>query len=567
MSDYLNTKSILVYFAIAVAVALGVAIALSLGTSHSYSIAVTLFTNTTPGSTVYPYQTSHFVVTVNNTGSAAITSMPFITYLNGNPLNTYKVTIPPHESGTIQFNYTYPYNGTYQFSAIADPAHVFQITDRASAQSSLELSVQGAQPVHVLSSISNSNVSRIAGFALTESATYIVPAFGLGYNLSMVNNMLGPAKSVMIRVLQDLSQTIASGSGATIAYQDNSVATSLWLNGTLGPGLVARIVNSFSIPQNAIKANGTPAYYARVSNTTSMCFFYSQGWTKIVSYYNASTNSTCARIVATSHNDSQSQRLTSIYNTTPGLANLSRTFIYSNSIYLGQSLSSGGGNASISTVFSNPYGYFIASISHFSRPRTAKELNLTCDGLVYNGSKANICAAYVYPTGNTGLQVGLLNESEVTPNYTASLYSFVTQANLTLAHDNGLALISALNLSDTYKWSSLFRNTCQMSNTSLSCSALAFNHTTLGATIGLTNSLPKQVRVNSVSCSSDGSFHNQTVNQSIAPHSTASLNVTCHNIIVPVAEVETTYVLMVNYTYNSRPVHAYGLLNISNLVV
>ncbi len=562
----MNTKSLMVYCAIAVVVAVVVAAVLLSSRNHSYSIDVRMLTNST--ATLYPYQTSSFVVYVNNTGPGEISGMPFIVYLNGNQFKSYTITLPAGRGGEIPFNYTYPYNGTYQFSAVADPAHVFQISDRAGAQSALSMNVLPAQKIQVLSSIQNSNVSGLEGFAITQPGISVVPTLALGYDISMTNSVLGPAHTVMLRTLQDLADTVASASGATATYSNNGVATSIWLNGTVTPVLVAAIVNSFSIPQKSIQANGTPAYFARVSNTTSVCFFYSKGWTKVISYYNASTSLTCANIVATAHNDTQSARLKMLDNTTPRLTALAANFIYANSTYLGQSLASNGSNTSISTLFHNPYGDFIGYIKYMGSALTQNSLNMTCNGLVYNSSNISVCSAYVNPIGNTGQPIGLLNETEITPNYIASLYSFVTGANLTLANENGLNLVLALNLSkSSFKWTSAYRDTCVMANTLISCTAISFNHTSDRAGIGITSNLAKQIRLNSISCSANGSFYNASINQSLAPGATVALNTTCHNIIVPVVEAKTTYLLLVNYTYNGQIVHDYGELNISNFAV
>src|SRR5208283_3297763 len=186
----MNTKTLMVYCAIAVVIAAVVAVVLLSSFNHSYSIDVKMQTNSS--ATLYPYQTSRFVVYVNNTGPGEISGMPFIVYLNGNLFKSYTVTLPAGRGGEIPFNYTYPYNGTYQFSAVADPAHVFQISDRVNAQSTLTMNVLPAQKVQVLSSIPNSNASRLEGFAITQSGISVVPMVALGYNISMTNGVLGP---------------------------------------------------------------------------------------------------------------------------------------------------------------------------------------------------------------------------------------------------------------------------------------------------------------------------------------------------------------------------------------
>lgn len=559
-------KTIVVYCVIAVAIAAGVAYLLSTQLNHSYSIRVALETNASPA--MYPFQTAGFRASVNNTGSSTASRFPLLIYLNGNPTGSYNVTLPPGKGAPLFWNYTFPYNGTYAFQVIADPGHVLQITNRSAAQASVTVNVSPPQSPRAYSSIPNNGIASTQAFTLLRNGSAALSNIALGYNLSLVNNMLGPARSIVLRTLSDLSGTINLGEGAIAYYPGNTIAYTIWLQGTLSPKPVGVIINSFSIPQSGINANGSAATFARVSNTVSTCFYYSQGWTKIVSYYNGTANATCEGIVSTAYNDTESSFLLASSNSVSRLKNLSSTFYYTNSTYLGSALTYIGGSPGAASLFSNQYGTFLSRIS-----RNAQSVNLTtnqtCNGIVYPSANVFICSSFLSPIANSHETTGLINETEVTANYTASIYSFVNQSNLAIANQNGLALILALNLSNrSIGWNTPFKNTCTLNSPALSCNVVSFSHTNQTTRLGVGNSFSSAIRLTRITCAYPGARFNQTLNQSIVPGHTANVTTICHNIpYIPVTTVTTSYSLTLNYTILGVPKSATGYVNISNLAV
>ncbi len=559
-------KTIVVYCVIAIVAAAAVAYLLSTQLNHSYSIRVMLETNASP--TLYPFQTAGFRASVNNTGSGTASKFPLLIYLNGNPIGSYNVTLPPGKGAPLYWNYTFPYNGTYTFQVIADPGHVLQITNRSAAQASVSVNVTPPQSPRAYSSIPNNGIASTQAFTLLRNGSAALSNIALGYNLSLVNNMLGPARSIVLRTLSDLSGTINLGEGAIAYYPGNTIAYTIWLQGTLSPKLVGVIVNSFSIPQSTISANGSAGMSARVSNTVSTCFYYSQGWTKIVSYYNGTTNSTCEGIVSSAHNDTESSFLLASSNSTRRLKNLSSNFYYTNSTYLGSALTYLDGNSGAASLFSNQYGIFLSHVS-----RNAHTINLTknqtCNGIIYPSANVFICSSFISPIANSYETTGLINETEITANYTASLYSFVNQSNLILANQNGLALILALNLSNrSTGWNTPFKNTCALNSKSLSCSVASFSHTNQTTTLRIGNNFGSAITLTRITCAYPGARFNQTLNQSITPGHSANVTTVCHNTpFITITPITTTYNLTLNYTTLGTPKYAIGTVSIANLAV
>ncbi len=558
----MDYKTLVVYAVIVIVVAGGVAYALTrTALAGNYSMSVSI-SGSVP-SQVYPYQTSRFTISLNNTGSRTISQIPVVIYLNNNQYGSYKVTLPPKQSTTLPLNYTYTASGPYSFEVIADPGHLFDIANRSTAQATVSVNVSATQAPDVYSLLPNS--SSTTGFTLFQNGSAVVAVTGLGYNLSVINTMFGPARSIMLRLLEDLSLTINTAYGAESRYPNNSVGYSIWLQGTLDPGLVGAIVRSFGLSQQSFNANGTQATYVKVSNTTSLCFYYSGGWTKAVSYYNSSDQASCKTLVGSAHPSNESAFLLSQYGSTPAMAAYLGNFVYTNSTNLGGSIGYQNGNITATNIFDNPYGTFIGYLRRNQVPANIL-VNQTCNGLVYNSGNISICSSFITPIKNGSISSYLINETLISQNYTAILYSFVNDSNLLAANQNGLSLILLLNLSQrTQGWNTVFKNLCNLSNVTFGCNVLSFNHSNDSTEFSITNNFQSSVRLNSLLCSLEPFQVPQIVNSTVLPGQSISLNTTCYNIPVPIASISTTYPLSVNYTVNGATNTVYGYANITNI--
>ncbi len=559
----MDFKTLLVYAAIVVVVAVAVAYVLSTQISSVYSISVTLLANVP--ATAYPYQTAYLTVYINNTGSGTATGVPLLVYLDGTPVKSYKVTLPPRSGGSVSLNYTFPSNGLYQFQAIADPGHLLKISNRSAAQGSVAIDVNAPQTPNAYSSIPNNNITYTQSFSLLQNGSAFASTTALGYNISVLRDIFGPARTVMLRTLYDLSDTINLAEGATAYYPGNQIAYTVWVQGTITPALVSAIVNSFSIPESVASANGTRAAFARVSNTTSMCFYYSKGWTKIVSYYNASTNAiTCAGIISAAHSGSANTLTVGTNNETVGLSELAPKFVYLNSTYLGSALTYGNGTYGAASIFANQYGTFISYLKKNAAPVNIS-VNSTCNGIVYPANNIYVCSSGVSTIHNSSEVNVLINETEVTQNYTASLYSFVNRSTILLANNAGIDLLLSLNLSNrSAGWVSTLVNVCGIFNVSLPCRVVSFSDANSTAVIGLTNNMTTAIKITKAACFAPGLKKSQNVSVSIAPGQTADLTMSCVNVPIPLQTVSTTYDIALNYTQLGAAKNATGEITVAN---
>ena len=558
--DYRTT---IVYGIIAIVILAAAAFVTYYSLNRSYSIEVRLVG--TPSSNLYPFQSPSFKIYVNNTGTQPINNMPLDFYLNNGTIKSYKMVLPAGRGAVINETYIYPSNGTYDFQAVADPGHLFDIAGRASAQGSLDVLVKPAQKPNAFTSLPSSGETSAQGFSLIQNGTAVSYILTNGYDLNVTQNMLGPSSRVIEAVFSDLASTINAADGAIVRY-NGSEGYSVGLQGTLNTKLINAIAKSFSLPTRQVVVNGANATMAVVSNTTSLCFYYSNGWNKIVVYDNASSSpQTCQGIVSSTYDGSLQGDLRSAYNSS-SLSRYGSEFFYRNTTYIGTSLGLGPGNLTAINIVQNQYGAFLSYIQKHA-PANLARLNLTCYGLVYSNGSTNLCSKSMPQAVAVASGFTLLNQTEITSNYTVSLYSLVNQSNLVLASQNGGSLIRALNLSGpSAAWKSAFKNSCSLANSSLSCSVGGFSSSTSTVTLNITNGLPGAIRMNSVACYFSGVSHlSAPVNRTVGPGNTVMVSARCYGAGIPVVSATTTYNIGLNYTYNGATKTAQGTLNVTNI--
>ena len=154
-----SRDEIIVYAIIAIIVIAVVAYFASTLLSHTVSVSVRMAQVGTSPSSLYPYNVANLKATINNTGSASISGLVLVTYVNGQKLNSYTVALPPKTSESVNITYVYPFNGTYQFEAVADPGHLVNIANRSAASASFTYKVNQPQVPNVYSSVPNSNIT------------------------------------------------------------------------------------------------------------------------------------------------------------------------------------------------------------------------------------------------------------------------------------------------------------------------------------------------------------------------------------------------------------------------
>jgi CARDB len=565
----MDYKEILIYVILAIVIIAAVVFVLNssmIFKSSTYNIKVSILGDN--GSTVYPYQTSHFVVNVTNAGGAQVNGLLVGIYLNGIEQNESTVDLPAGKSITITKNYTYQYPGPFTFEAVADPGDLLPLANRSAAQSSITTNVAFPQVPNVYISIPNTNIIDTQSFTLNGGGAISASAVAQRYNISIVNKLFGPGETVSAKIYQDVYPYTANVYGAYAAYTNNTIAYSAWMSGTLDPQFISSVISSFGIKILQVNTPKQDFEYAKISNTTSMCLFYNGGWTKLVDYYNASvTPQTCANIVVSTYVPSETNTIVNLHNNNTMLSHLQSKFFYTNSTIGGSALEFTANNVTLTNIFENGFGVFISSVKHVLVPlNITGAKNSTCYGLIYSNNGVNMCS-YAIPTRtyNYSLQYGLINSSYITSNYIINMYSLVNGSELVAAHENAGDLFSALNVSGkSINWQLSFKNSCVFENSSIGCKFVSFDYKNNTAFFNITNKLSRSIKINQLNCELNPGFPNVTINKTIAANGTLAIGQYCN--VVPETNVaaQSIYELILNYTYNNVTKIAIGNLNVTN---
>ncbi len=559
----------LVYVGIAVVAAIVVfAAAVLLRPAASYSVHVSMQPVGISGTALYPYQPVYFRVTVDNTGQA-ISDMPLSIYLNNSIFKSYKVSIPAHESATINGTYVFQSNGTYEFDAVADPGDLLTLTNRSAATGTLSYTVSAPQTPDLYAFVPNNGIVDTHSFTLFGKGAALAVVLARAYNVSAFVPYLGQTPSVMSMLLVDLvsSGAVNLVNGVSSTYLNGTSAYGLWIQGTLNATSIGTLLATYPFGASATNIANATAYYSRVDNRTSICAFSANGWTKLLEYYNDSLPGTCITVAGSAYTPILAN-YTSAALAVSGLGVYGGNFVYVNSSSEGVGIDYNVSANSIASInfFQNAYGDFATSLeSHHAATPPA---NNTCRGLVYtnNATNTSMCSVYVPAVQNGYSNESVVMSTDLMSDYTASVYSFVNSPYTVAAHFNAGSLISKLGINETSaRWQPAFRNSCSFGNVSIGCSVLSFNSTTSAARINISNGLGSRIRINTLACYLTGARQNETVNATLAPGTSVTENVTCSNSYVTLASAETSYILAMNYTVNGLHAGASGVLNATNV--
>jgi len=560
-------KNMVLYAGIAiviVAVALAAALALS---TPSYNVKVALVTNSTPP--VYPYQTAHFAIVLQNKGSA-ISNLVVGFYLNGSELSYYKVSLPANKTVAVETNYTFQRNGTYQFSAVADSAHVLPLTDRNTTSASLSINVTQAAQANIFTSIPNNNVTYSQSFSFANVGLESSSAIADRYNISVFNNLFAIPQAIVTKVAENLVQGTAYANGAYVTYTNGTAAYTIWLQGVETPQDVQYIVSTFELQSKTVGSANAPIEFTKVSNTTSMCALYAGGWTKIISYFNDSMGSNCATIAATSYQPTEANVLVGVLKANPTIPTYRAKFSYTNTSLVGSYIAYSNSTFSVASMFYNDFGFFTSIIQSNQGANatnsTGSNATQTCRGLAYDNGTTNVCSAYLVPRdGQVANGFALVNSIQIGSKYVLQLFSLINQTNSAAAHVNAVSLIRALNMTqNTTKWGSAFTNFCSLGNSSIGCRVSAYDYVNSTAYVNITNNLSGPITLNRAACYIPGVRANVTFNSTLNTGGSETLRLACANLPIPVVSPATSYLLQLNYTYQGKTLLANGELNVTN---
>ena len=566
----MENREIVIYGIIAAVVVISVVSALYLGgfIANSPSVMVTLLQIHT--NIIYPYQTSHYIINVTNTGHSAIDSMLVGFYLDGEPQNTSTVSIPAGKSALIHRNYTYASPGMYYFEAVADPGHLLGISNRNSSQSSITVNVTAPEIPDVYVSVPNANIAYTQSFHMSGSGALGEAAIADRYNISSINRMFGQAgapKSISAKIFENVYPYTANVYGTYVRYANNSSAYTAWLDGTVNPAIVGTVISSFGKKITPLNISTGTIGFTALNGTTSMCTFYSEGWTKLVTYDNASGSGTCVGLSTNSYDPIEGNIIANAVTKNVMLFHYQSRLLYNSSIVLGSALAYSNKEITATNIFGLQYGIFTASIKKRQESLNTSSINATCNGLVYNVSNISVCS-YVIPTntGNYSLPYGLVNSSYLTSNYIINVYSLVNNTQEIAAHDSAAHMFSLLDINESsVQWQEQYKNSCSIINSSIGCKLVSFNYSNNTAYLNITNRSSHQIKITGMNCELLPGFKGIAVNKTIQSNSSVDVEQYCNVVTVPTASgPQTSYTLAINYTYGNTTATATGFVNVTN---
>ncbi len=554
-------RGVLVYILVAVVVVAAVAIAASMLINNGYSVTVGIVPLNSKGnvtySGLYPYNTTFFSILVNNTGNGKISNLPIVVYVNGKTYDTYNVTIPKGEGTAIHMNYTYTVPGNFVFGAVADPAGLFKLTNRTQASNTVTISINTPTTPSPYLTLSSNGILSSEDTALETYGIGMAYLFGKVYNSSTFSEMTGPAVSGTL--LNALAPYTSQVFAAYIGYRNGSHAYTSWMQGTQSPYLISKLFSSKGIKSTREIVSGNTVYAGLIDNNTSFCMDYHMGWTRI-SYYQSNSIG-CSAFFG--QNATASEKLIgNAINSSNTLLGYSERFMYTNSIGAGSGFAYSPNAISFVNFFYSSHGAFAALVQ--KNKSMSGNYSPVCAGSLVNSShNGSVCSSSIVGLANlTGY--ALTNSTEFFKGYRLSLYSIVNESSISNEYSNAAGLIGSLGFNGTpLRFRSYFNNTCNTSNSLITCKVESFNPANEIANLSFYNRFNGNILINSASCYI-GVPVIETLNLTIPSNSVGSALVDCAAPSTKTFSLVTDYNLAVNYTYAGHNESLKGIVGMSN---
>lgn len=492
--------------------------------------------------------------------------------MNHSLIKSYTISLPPYKNITTTLNYTYNKSGIYNFEIIADPSLVLAISNTSVIKSNINIKVKLQSVLNIPASIPDNNIQSLETFSLYKHGIAAIPFIDINFNKNDFLNNIVFSQTILSKVFYDLSNHIKILNGLYIKYNNNTSAYSTWIQGNLKPKFIYAVVSTFSNinntnytinlnqTENVINNKKTNVSFIKIDNNKSICYFYQQGWTKIIAYKNNSKNyNSCLNIIKKNYQTNNYNSIESLFISNPIFIKNSSKFIYTNVSNIGLISTYNSNSSGFYRLFDSKYGTFINYIIHNNKELIT--LNRTCKGILSNQNNTHVCSNFV-PL-NT-LNFSIVNSTEYTKNYELGLYSIVNNNLSILASGIAQSLINKLNFNQTsFSWKTI--NNCSLDNTLLNCSYYNFNYLTSIASLNITNKMNNSIKINEIACYNPGLESNQTINKTIEPDNSLILNVLCNGLSTQISAIN-SYNLTINYTMLNKTKIVRGLFNLSNRI-
>ncbi|MEM3404887.1 MAG: hypothetical protein QXZ01_00965 [Candidatus Micrarchaeaceae archaeon] len=505
---------------------------------------------------VYPYQRVSLPINVSNIGSSPIKNMSIAILTNGNISSIYKVTLPPHKFVLIYYNTTPASSGLYNITAIADPGKVYPVSNRAEAESTAAINVMASEALVPYTALPAGNATETT--LLNTSSTGLLL---LGYVRSQFGiNILGYGivanQSFFVNLVNLTSPYIRNISIASSKYANGSSATAIWLDGYLNPSIVGVAAQSAGINSTSITANGQNVTHLRLSKSTSLCSWYSNGLLKMLitspmdcSGYVAANNSAhefgAEGVVANGYRS----RLANEFNS---------TFFSNFANYISLSANS---FATGSFEFSGSVFYVPVLSTYFGNANAT----LSCLGIISSINNTHYCSTYILPKSGIIGNVSLVKTTMLGGGINSTIFMLANTSKIVSLVPHAVSAINRLGITNkSVAFVSAIGSACNIGN-GFGCSSPNFLNGSIY--LKIKNTL-NTTRITSLGCymSIPGMF--TKTNVTLGPGATANLTAKCYNgaTLISGIPLNLGLNLVMNYTQDNTTHTALGKAYINAVI-
>jgi lysozyme family protein len=494
---------------------------------------------------VYPFENIAVPLVINNTGAGPVKSMNIQLYINGAAYRYYTVTLPSGKETTVNFNFTPSNDGVYTISAVADPAKLYDISNRNSAQSTVYINISQPEKAMPYALLPAANVTSEASFDGTPYSLSIIKFLKDSYGVNVMHTQQFTGfDNVFFPFFNMTEAYVKNVSIAYAGYNNGDYAYSVWIRAYLNPAIVSSAEKGYGLNVSYKKIGAFNVTYAKLGSST-ICSWYSEGWIKML----ASSNN-CEMLVNSTNTDT----LQKVAYVPPYNMNINESAneseINATYSYLSGNVFDAGSVGDIQKIVIMP----ILSENYNTSQRN-------CYGTLSSGVNYSICNAYVSPVSSAITGTSLILTSKLTSNYNASAFILVNSSDILASIPYSEGFVNSLNITGTkVDFVSGFQNKCSFNNT-FNCTNANFTANQLHLSI---SSMKKLEKINSIECYSQIPGKITIINSTFPSNNMLNLSVPCYTGSKQIQGIPISLMLTLkmNYTMNSTNSNVSGTADI-----
>ncbi len=521
-----------IYYWVAL-IAIVIAAALAFRYYYSPSINIGLGFSKGIPSSVYQYQKVTLPLFVYNNGSE-IKGFDIGILINGNLSGVYNVSLAGGKETEIDISHSFGASGNYNFTAVADPAKLYNVNDRAKATASFMVDVRN--PVAPApASLLPSNAVALYAANMTPIGYAVAAYLAENYSLGQMSLSDMPVVTGFLKSLLDLTGSYVANVSYAGADYNNSRAYSLWFSGYLRPTVVGVLAQAMNLTYSNATFGSTNLTIVDLNRNTTLCGWYGSGWVQTFAYQG---NATCLTIL-------QSRMLKGTFlnaslagdvpqpNDTAEVGNFS--YYHPTSQRFGRLSLSGGDAFLYSVVWKN-----------FSQ-------STVCYGIVNNVNGTSYCSAYVVPRSGLTQNASLIRTTAYKGGYNETVFALVNTSRILVQVGQNIALLGKFGISgSSASFTSGIHNSCSLQN-GFSCSNATYGNSNV--TFVLKNVMNTTARINALGCFWNGGGPVNDLNKTVAAGASVNITGACYNnaTLVSGVPLDLNLHLLLNYTENGKP--------------